>query len=456
MDHVSDFENSNSATAGFYRQNAFYIRMDSLFDLDLVDQKPSPFALAMHAHEYVHFLHNASTTSGQAYLLSNLILLRAFVAGSDDHGHFLGPENMPDGKRDLLHLAGKLMCAQLGTTTAKSLNSCRDISTWKCTSPELNMSDDIVSVTTDFTAKNDDGETIVQNVTIGLSFVTEGIAYEVDREIRRLSKIHEELLDTNTKNFPYLAYAKLLDSWSGRRLTAQERIGVGVCALVHRFSGYLLAQICSELKKTDLPVFEVLKKARKIHSGESELVLSHIREQRCDLGKEGVIWTAMGEYMKLAEAGVKLRQKRWAPELVFLSSRLTSEKLRSHFGTMLDCLIMQCKPEGKLDIYWIGPGHIARSFETSQYLGVLQSAIHFSQLHLSAKGEICPTLAFRRRVVSCPFSGGCASEIDDQYPDACKSAPWERFAFSAPEEKVCWYAAGVKALRKPSGAPPTN
>lgn len=440
------FESANSFTAGAYRQNTFYMRMESVFDLDVNTEDLASSALAMHAHEYVHFLHNASTTSGQAYLVANLVLLRALSSGCDERGYFLGHESMSDEHREHLRLVGMLMNAQLGTTAVPSLNTCTDYSKWDCSGAELCTNGDIRRVETVFTAENAKGEVLTQRVVIGLSFVTEGIAYEVDREIRRLSGAKEDQLDAHAKVFPYRAYRRLIERWSGRKLTAQERIGIGVTALTSSFSGAALAQICAELKKTEHRVFEVLTKAREIFRPEAEIVLSQIRQQRIDLSKGDTIWTAMGEYMRLAEAGVRLRRKRWAPEMLFLSSRLTTEKLRSRFGSMLDCLVIQEKPERKLDIYWIGPGHIAQTFETSQCLGALQSAMHFSHLHLSSEGVAHTTAQFAGRKVTCPFSGGCGAEIDDGFPEACKSSPWERFVSASPGEKVCWYAAGVKAI----------
>ncbi|MGY4728133.1 hypothetical protein [Burkholderia pyrrocinia] len=90
--------------------------------------RPPPVAVAMHVHEYVHFLHNASTTAGLAYLVANLLFLRALAAGSDTHGYFLGPETMNPGKLDELRFAAGKMRAMLGSTAAKEMRACTDIS----------------------------------------------------------------------------------------------------------------------------------------------------------------------------------------------------------------------------------------------------------------------------------------------------------------------------------------
>lgn len=448
MMHSPEFDSPSGLTAGIYRQNAFYIRMSSLFDLESSESDPIPVAVAMHAHEYVHFLHNASTTAGQAYLLSNLMLLRAMAGGCDDQGYFLGPDEMAEAGREFLRYTAALMRVQLGST-ANSLDGSIDVASWNYGNPKISKASEIPSSMATFSTQDKYGEYQSQEIMIGLSFITEGIAYEVDREMRRLNGGREADLDKHTSIFPYRAYREAIRCWSGRDLQAHDLIAVGVAALAHQFSGFWLTEICKAPKGTDAPLSEVLKMATASCRNDSELVLAALREQRNDLSKGDVIWTAMGEYMKLAEAGAKLRQKHFAPEFAFVNAPLTPEEFRECIGTMLDCLVIQEKPNNALDMYWIGPGVIADTDRAASCLGALQSALHFNQLHLKIDGSAAATTALANRPTPCPFAGGCETERNDKYPTACKSAPWLRFTPSQPGEQVCWYAAGVKALRNP-------
>ncbi|WP_333983517.1 hypothetical protein [Burkholderia gladioli] len=449
MTQAPDFDNSNGFTAGIYRQNAFYIRMSSFFDLEPSDVDPLPIAVAMHAHEYVHFLHNASTTAGQAYLLSNLMLLRAMAGGCDDQGYFLGPDDMTRDGREFLSYTATLMRVQLGSTSANRLHEFKDITRWKYGIPEIKEMEKMPSATAIFSAEDEHGKSQSQDVLIGLSFITEGIAYEVDREMRRLTGVQEEDLDKNISIFPYRSYRNAVRCWTGRDLQSEDLIAIGIAALAHQFSGFWLTEICNALKGTDTPLNEVLEKAISSCRNDSERVLAALQEQRKDLSKGDVIWTAMGEYMKLAENGSKLRQTHFAPELAFINAPLTPEDFRNRIGAMLDCLVIQEKPNNVLDMYWIGPGVIADTDRAASCLGALQSALHFNQLHLKADGSAVATTALANRPTSCPFAGGCETERNDKYPTDCKSAPWLRFTPSQPGEQVCWYAAGVKALRRP-------
>ena len=446
----SAFDSSSSAAAGIYRQNAFYIRMTSLFDLEPQGADPVPTAVSMHAHEYIHFLHNASTTAGQAYLHSNLILLRAIAGGCDDQGYFLGLTKMSEEGRNFLRYAATLMNAQLGTTSAKLLGDCNELSLWKFDFPKISKSEDASIAISNFSAQDENGTSKNQEITIGLSFITEGVAYEIDREMRRLAGIPGENLDVQVSIFPYLAYREAIRGWSGRNLQAHDLIAIGITALSHLLPGFWLATICDALRSTDKPVSFVLEKARESCHNDSKTILAALREQRNDLSNGDVIWTAIGEYMKLVEAGAQLRQKHWAPEFLFISKPLEPEEFRNLVGAMLDCLVIQGKPNNGLDIYWIGPGLVATNERTASCLGALQAALHFSQLHLKTDGSATSTTELNEKPTLCPFSGGCQQERSDQYPDACKSSPWTRFTPSIPGEQVCWYAAGVKGLRNPA------
>ncbi len=448
MENPPEFDSLNSAAAGAYRQNAFYYRMESMFDLDPADTEALPFAVPLHAHEYVHFLHNASTTSGQAYLVANLVLLRALAAGANDRGHFLGPEALKADQLDWLRFTGAVMHAQLGATSAKEMRNCTDIRNWECSAPELVKSELVDTIHATFTARDRSGEQRSERFAIGLSFITEGIAYEIDREMRRLGGQSVEALDAETKAFPYLAFRVLVRSWSGRDLSAKDYIAIGVSALHCNVAGFGLSEICRCLKASTASVDNVLNYVRPQWNQASAKVLDDIRTQRIDLSQGDVIWTAMGEYMKLAEAGAQLRWNRWAPEFDFLSGKMTTDGFKQTVSSMLDCLVIQSKPDGKFDMYWHGPNVVARTDKAIQCLGALQSALHFSQLHLGPDGSAHATNTLPP--TRCPFAGGCGVEASEGFPSDCKSFPWRRASGSDSGEKVCWYAAGVKALRSSS------
>ena len=131
----SEFDSLGSNAVGIYRQNALYMKITSLFDLNASDELTIPFAIAMNAHEYVHFLHNISTTQGQYYLLENLLLLRAMTSGCDAQGFFLGVEKMEESNRNFLQEIAQSMSLSLGTTKLGEITNCKNISSWDYSYP---------------------------------------------------------------------------------------------------------------------------------------------------------------------------------------------------------------------------------------------------------------------------------------------------------------------------------
>lgn len=449
MPSAKEFESLSSSAAGIYRQNALYVRMESLFDLEpgeKREEEPVPGAAAMHVHEYVHYLHNVSTVAGQAYLAANIVLLRALSGACDEGGYFLGVEHAPALQRDWLTTAATMMETQLGSVRAAGLGSCRDFGKWRFASPCVVVGvDEMPSATAVVTARDPAGELKSETISIGMSFVTEGIAYEVDREMRRLSGIAPGDLDGNTANFPYLAYRAALESWTGRLLTPHDLIAVGVASLGYPFPGAALVNLCRLLSESDKAVADVIELSRAERLTNSQVVLDKLRELSAGLVNGGPVETGIAEYVKLVEAGTRLREGSSPPEFAFLSGPLTSKNARDLMGSMLDCFVIQDRPGGVAEMAWIGPGHAAKDKSVFGALASLQAAIHFSQLHQLRSGQPVPTSLLPRKTV-CPFSGGCQVERNDQFPDACRLAPWERFRTVAVGEQVCWYAAGVKTL----------
>lgn len=442
----TEFESLSNAAAGVYRQNALYIRMSSAFDLEPEYGDPVPSALAMHVHEYTHYLHNMSTTAGQAYLLTNLFLLRKMVLGCDSQGYFLGPEAMaPEDAEELVGVV-RFMRAQLGSSSAGDLARYLELRAWSCGEPKVELDAGVPTVKATFFVNDSDGGACEQTVTIGLSFVTEGIAYEIEREIRRANGDSEDSLDTYTAIYPYLAFRLLVDTWTGRTTTASERILLGVCSLSSPFSGENLARICAAWRIDGGALEDLAEEIQHAAKHQADSVLAKLREQRSGLSHGDVIHAAMGEYLKLVEAGYQLRSGGYVPELQFLGAPLDVNGYKAKLRHMLDCLVIQGKPEGRSELYWHGPGIAAATDDVMQKLGGLQSALHYSQSHV-AGDECVPTAALASRHVSCPFVGGCHQERVDGYPSACKTAPWDRFPVAGPGDLLCWYAAGVKALR---------
>src|SRR5690606_19230907 len=58
--------------------------------------EPLPSAVSIHAHEYVHYLHNFSTFVGFQLFASSVAQLSLFASGTDRHGHFKGAQTLSE------------------------------------------------------------------------------------------------------------------------------------------------------------------------------------------------------------------------------------------------------------------------------------------------------------------------------------------------------------------------
>lgn len=64
MSKISIDDQLYSASVGIYSTNSLFSRFKSEADLRIDENDAYPGALPTHVHEFVHYLHNISTTSG--------------------------------------------------------------------------------------------------------------------------------------------------------------------------------------------------------------------------------------------------------------------------------------------------------------------------------------------------------------------------------------------------------
>lgn len=447
---LKEFSIVDQAALAGYQPCVLHIRVDSLLDLSPSTGGPTPRAVATHAHEYVHYLHSMGTTAGQFYLLCNIILLRAIAAATDKEGRFFGLETLDDENREWAHWATASMHEVRSAVTKSPFAGvgrvvrwdflCREITPSKADSAPFAVN----QLRLDICATRSDGEVANGEVNIGYSFVTEGVAYQVDREIRRLQG-ETSSLDDGVPAYPYQAYGALIDAWVGRATSPTERILIGNVALGSTSVGPALKRACSLVKSAALSAELSLATMMAEASANSRQVVDLLTEVVNGIGADATLLAGLRSYIKLVERGSQLRTEFNAPELKLLQPGLDREGLHEVMGYLLDAMILQEKPEGGLVIDWIGPGDVAKDhFEASQ-LAAVQSAFHFNQLHLRS-ATLVPTSDLR--AVQCPYKGACGVQLDGDEARHCSSAPWKTFSGAAPGAPVCWYAAGVMAARR--------
>ncbi len=97
---------------GTYRPHSLFIRIRSIADLEPGSDEPMDCAVPVHAHEYVHFLHNVSTICGVNLFRANLWLVLLMRACADDEGRVVRREPLNE---DLKHWFGVATRLEQGT-----------------------------------------------------------------------------------------------------------------------------------------------------------------------------------------------------------------------------------------------------------------------------------------------------------------------------------------------------
>jgi hypothetical protein len=251
----SDFLRSelfSSISAGRFNPNSLFTRVVSDADLNPSDREAYSVALSIHAHEYIHYLHNISTPSGVTLLLNMLYFFFEFMKGTDRKGIYCKGVESSAERAMFFSLAETLQGRSVGELPP---NSCK-IKIWNFESPtfeevSFSFGDDEKFILTKMSlavvANSRQGDIYKFEVAVGLDFLTEGVAHEVDRELRRSEGLWSDL-DEATPAVPYLAYKEVVDFLLGRKSTAHERIVLGTCSLLSKSPGLGLYEACIALK----------------------------------------------------------------------------------------------------------------------------------------------------------------------------------------------------------------
>ena len=429
--------------------------MTDAADLDPEHGEPMPRAIAITAHEYVHYLHNMSTLAGQQFLFFNLVILLSMVHGSDDQGRFRGLDTLRDEEREMVLAIRRWMDACGGACDFQALGGRGTVERWDFGAPQIERESDPVlgrfgqyqRVFIPISVQRSGRAPNAARVAIGYSMITEGVAYEIDREIRLLQGNPALTVDEGVPALPYLAFQPLVDHLIGRKTTAMERVQIGAAALMCAMPGQGLITACKAIKEGSGSVADVVLPIIEAGAAESDFVISNLEDTIARSGAAPPLLAALTEYIDLLKRASELRRRHAFIEAAFIADEdaLTVERLRALQGQMLDCCVLQKKPGGKLDHYWLGPGHIRYEVQDSGALSLLQAAFHYTHVHFLPKGQMISTAEITRQS-SCPYQGACRAEDASLKPNPCLTAPWERFPNTKVGDDTCWYKAGVLVL----------
>lgn len=446
---------------GTYRMHSLFTRITSSGDLDVAECDRFKFAVALHAHEYTHYLHNLTTRAGLDALTPCFWLIPYFVRNTDEFGRFTAPnDNDEDG---YVSLAFNIMrsCRGAVDMVPKGDKIKRQrIVEWVINDPQFEMIElnhdgkrvgSFDKCTVKIIAKSHNSQSTEINLTPGLDFISEGVAYEVEREQCRLAGIEEKDLDSQTPSYPYLAYRPLVDHFVGRETTSIERIAIGNYALMSNSPSTYFFELCFTLTKGGLAgdenskeFFELTKEIKaNFKKIKSDSITSQIKN---NVKGSGWLFKGANLYSSLIERGMALRSQWPLMELAFIQKKLTPNEFRLITSNLLDHVVCQEKVEPPHKIEWVGSKRndlISASDSDLQYLGVLQSSIHYLQQHFTNEGRLGDTAEMPDS--ACPFDGVCPLQNSYSNPNLCATKPWQ-VSIGDGQTKICWYEAGRLSL----------
>lgn len=450
-------EAHSSQAMGSYRPNSLFIWAHSLADLDPDSDEPSLSAISTHAHEYIHYLHNVATVSGLYVFLTGLWLMGTLAACADSEGHSRGDTYLTDEQKKMMSASVSCLVAiKGGGEWADAVNPTAPPLNWSFSKHELRtgqieladqiLNYDLASISGKAVdAKGKSSDFVIE---IGYDLINEGVAYEVDREIRRSGGACIGDLDLGTPPYPYLAYGAIVEHLLGRVATPKERICIGVAALQKVYPGAALVEFCLSLRSmATAPSDDSWVKPSTLRNFLDPINLLLKPTLKELHGANADPWGG-DDALALFQRGFHLRSMNSLLELSFVERRIDKASYRQCISTMVDCCVIQSKPNNKVIHEWVGTGTVARNEEDAARIGVFQASLHFALLHIGPnERRFHPTSILRP--TACPYSGGCQVEIDDGHPIECRAQPWSRYKEVPRGGKVCWYAAGVKTFAKP-------
>lgn len=450
----------NSSQMAAYRTNTLFsffgVEGDLQFYLTEGEKELSRAALSLHVHEYIHYLHNISTTSGLQLLKNRLIGLRVFNAGADRNGHFVSASSNSYGgdpvlfseyENDLPAILGSVV--ELKKSGHIDNIECRFSKRTEATSDPTDPLH-ILGVDISFTLAG--REEKISALNFGYSVITEGVAYEIERELRKKLGEPEYSLDQHVSVYPYLLYRKVVEYFVGRKCSTYELIQVGTLALQNKIPSWGLYAAMMALEH-DSSVFNELIKSTYSDFDENAVAYQNVVSLLIDkVFKNTLLAKGLKVLDDIVRPAIKKRQSNMFYEDVFLRNDLLPEnffQIAAEEDLAPRCVVQKTH-NGGYDGYWIGMGVDHQSIDDSslEALSILQCAIHFTQLHLTSQGKLVNTIDLKKNSTKkeCPYLNICPIRQRKSNPSLCENAPWMH-DFESINSENCWYGAGVQSLR---------
>ncbi|MDP3271258.1 hypothetical protein [Limnobacter sp.] len=442
-----------ATTLGTYAPNHAIIRLSQDASFWLEENEPTLDRLAVFVHEYAHYLHNFSTTSGIYGFVATLRLLALFINTVDETGKSLGASALSaEASRELaaivdwrLHLSGSYSqpfdMARMAQTELQVVDVSRHAATIDLSVQTLSIHR--VSITL---AKASD-PTIAGSFFLGTHVLMEGLAWEIERILFASQGADSGMLDSRFPTWPYKAPRAIFESIAKHSLSPEQMAQVVLLSLLNTDPGDAFIAIAdiflgNALSESPDQIIERLRDVtlKELNSIKSAMIKS-LTIETDRFSSKPTIHRGLKAMMKWAIEFLEVRSGDAFFELNTIRAA-DRDDLVEMFKKFPPCpIIQETGPHSQdLELFFIAdrdPDH-----QIVNDLGVTQSLLHFASAHTNMRG-IVPTPQAREGL--CTFSGVCKLPLTVSSPEVCRRRPWESFA---PQEGTgCWYASGVRLAR---------
>ena len=458
---MSHFGSQFSALAS-YKNNALITVLPHTADLKLLmplsgepEKDTVQEVLGLQVHEYIHQLHNFSTTAGIQLLKNRLVALQIFATGTNDDGHYVRQGKIYKGidksvlenfERDYSRILGDTGKIEREGFLADFSFEVNEICEETDDPTDLC---NILGVTVSYKIGGIPEKTVIDNV--GYNIITEGIAYEIEMHVRNTITGGSGMgLVYSTPPLPYRLYRPIVEHLVGRRCSLPELVKIGTLALQNTIPSWGLKAATAALKHSD----ELFEQFTASMAKEHQEVMEGYNKTISQLLDSVFVGTSVSDGMKMLDGIVRCAFNKRAEdpffELLFIQEPLTLQAFSDIIqgGNLPPRCIIQNKFDEGAEYYWMGNGVANLPEATFGAISTLQAAIQYSHLHLSQKASFNNTseLVNSPHELSCPYLKVCPLKDARKNPELCSTTPWMH-DLGIQSGDVCWYVNGVKSVR---------
>lgn len=428
----------------------------------LPEPLPTADALGYFFHEYAHYLHNISTTSGIAAFINTLELWRTFRHTIGANGHGAGSAGLsPDWKTHLTELLAYLDAARQNHSPPLSAV----ISPAFLTVSAFRLETDVQgtdgpllgALICDAKIRDKGGQAEALTIKVGTLELLEGAAWLLEK--RMVEAVHAGRTAEPPPIFPY----RVAEAIAASAVPGISEDCVLACILTALQSSDAPAALLDVLAIARAAADDgrdpvtVLRESAKDAIAKSELVLEGaFASLNGEFNGNGVMAIAIRGIVDAARAGFAARRQDPFFELEMIRGLGTGEQsINDVLLRMPSCAVLQrnsgaADELGKDYLLSFLPANDANEYDPENGIRIVHSMFDYIGRHRRVD-HLAPTSEALRG--SCPFFTCCTLALRQAEPRTCQNTPWEAVDWSGWNHNgACWYGTGIQITRPPAGA----